>query len=214
MASRIQDFLTNYYLDYDLSPLKKLTLVIPTYNRNYYLSRCLWYHAHFPFGQIIVADSSPEEKKIVNRKTVEKVREMFEADILYLEYEPETEKYGGDIYRKWGDAIQHVTTKYSEVVTDKEFLLPNAVITCLQYLEEHKDYIACGGKKYSICLKPFRKISKSSDDYQLIQRKPNRSSETELGILERLKDAFFNRKCVGQESVIDNTQNRCTEVCF
>ena len=191
MASRIQDFLTNYYLDYDLSLLKKLTLVIPTYNRNYYLSRCLWYHAHFPFGQIIVADSSPDEKKIVNRETVAKIREAFGTNILYIEYEPETEKYGGDIYRKWGDAVQHVVTEYSEVVTDKEFLLPNSVVTCLQYLEEHKDHIACGGKKYSICLKPFRKISKSSDDYQLIQRKPNRSSETESGVLERLKDAFL-----------------------
>ena len=56
------DFVDECYADKDLSLLKKLTLVIPTYNRNYYLSRCLWYHAHFPFGQIIVADSSPEEK--------------------------------------------------------------------------------------------------------------------------------------------------------
>ena len=47
------DFVDEYYADKDLSPLKKLTLVIPTYNRNYYLSRCLWYHAHFPFGQSV-----------------------------------------------------------------------------------------------------------------------------------------------------------------
>ena len=67
---REMDFVDECYADKDLSLLKKLTLVIPTYNRNYYLSRCLWYHAHFPFGEIIVADSSPEEKKVVNRETV------------------------------------------------------------------------------------------------------------------------------------------------
>lgn len=96
------DFVDEYYADKDPSLLKKLTLVIPTYNRSYYLSRCLWYHAHFPFGEIIVADSSPEEKKVVNRETVQRVREQFCANVRYLEYEPETEKYGGDIYRKWG----------------------------------------------------------------------------------------------------------------
>ena len=85
------DFVDEFYADKDLSLLKKLTLIIPTYNRNYYLSRSLWYHAHFPFGQIIVADSSSEEKKAVNRETVDKIRERFGIGILYLEYEPEKE---------------------------------------------------------------------------------------------------------------------------
>ena len=64
----------------------------------------------------------PEEKKVVNRETVAKIREMFGANVLYLEYQPETEKYGGDIYRKWGKAVQHVETEYSQICTDKEFL--------------------------------------------------------------------------------------------
>jgi len=64
-----------------------------TYNQNYYLSRYLWYHAHFPFGEINVADSSPEKKMEVKRETVAKVWEMFGANILYQEYEPKTEKY-------------------------------------------------------------------------------------------------------------------------
>ena len=110
MVDRELDYVDAYYQDKDLSLLNKLTLVIPTYNRNYYLSRCLWYHAHFPFGQIIIADSSPEDKKIVNRETVEKIRSLFHINIIYLEYEPETEKYGGDIYKKWGDAVSQSNT--------------------------------------------------------------------------------------------------------
>jgi len=144
------DFVDEYYAGKDLSLLKKLTLVIPTYNRNYYLSRCLWYHAHFPFGEIIVADSSPEEKKVVNRETVQKVREMFGANIRYLEYEPETEKYGGDIYRKWGDAVQHVETEYSQICTDKEFLIPTTLNKCLLFLEENKEYSIAKGINYNI----------------------------------------------------------------
>ena len=147
---REMDFVDECYADKDLSLLKKLTLVIPTYNRNYYLSRCLWYHAHFPFGEIIVADSSPEEKKAVNRETVQKIREMFGANIRYLEYEPETEKYGGDIARKWGDAVQHVETEYSQIVTDKEFLIPTTANKCIGYLEQHHDYSGSIGIRYDL----------------------------------------------------------------
>ena len=138
---REPDFVDECYADKDLSLLKKLTLVIPTYNRNYYLSRCLWYHAHFPFGEIIVADSSPEEKKVVNRETVAKVREMFGANIRYLEYEPETEKYGGDIYRKWGDAVQHVETEYVIISKDKEFIIPPVLNIMIDALNKSKN---CG----------------------------------------------------------------------
>lgn len=147
---REPDFVDECYADKDLSLLKKLTLVIPTYNRNYYLSRCLWYHAHFPFSEIIVADSSPEEKKLVNRETVQKVREQFGANIRYLEYEPETEKYGGDIYRKWGDAVQHVETEYSQICTDKEFLVPTTLCGCIQYLLNHSEYKIITGKYSSL----------------------------------------------------------------
>ena len=147
---REMDFVDECYAGKDLSLLKKLTLVIPTYNRNYYLSRCLWYHAHFPFGQIIVADSSPEEKKVVNRDTVEKIREMFGADILYLEYEPETEKYGGDIYRKWGDAVMHVETEYSLICIDKSFVNCAHILQKLEFLSLNKDYASAQGVWYII----------------------------------------------------------------
>jgi glycosyltransferase domain-containing protein len=172
---REPDFVDECYADKDLSLLKKLTLVIPTYNRNYYLSRCLWYHAHFPFGEIIVADSSPEEKKVVNRETVAKVREMFGANVRYLEYEPETEKYGGDIYRKWGDAVQHVETEYSQIVTDKEFLIPDTLIIHIRYLEQNLDYIACFGSKEFLCFyngkyhirrKPYLYSIENTNPYQ------------------------------------------------
>ena len=170
------DFIDEYYADKDLSLLKKLTLVIPTYNRNYYLSRCLWYHAHFPFGEIIVADSSPEEKKVVNRETVQKIREMFGANIRYLEYEPETEKYGGDIARKWGDAVQHVETEYSQIVTDKEFLIPTTANKCIEYLEQHHDYSGSIGIRYDL-----------EQEGWLNPWSPNTISFEENTILERFK---------------------------
>jgi glycosyltransferase domain-containing protein len=144
------DFVDEFYVDKDLSLLKKLTVVIPTYNRNYYLSRCLWYHSHFPFGEIIVADSSPEEKKVVNRETVRKLIEERGVNIRYLEYPPETDKYGRDIMNKWGDAVQHVETEYSQICTDKEFLIPMTLCKCISFLDEHEDFDIAAGSDYYI----------------------------------------------------------------
>lgn len=162
------DFVDEYYADKDLSLLKKLTVVIPTYNRNYYLSRCLWYHSHFSFGEIIVADSSPEEKKVVNRETVQKLRDEYGANIRYIEYPPETDKYGRDIMRKWGNAVQHVETEYSQICTDKEFLIPTTLCKCIAFLEEHADYDMAAGPRYEI-------ISSKSGDIEFFEAFPGRS---------------------------------------
>lgn len=152
------DFVDQFYADKDLSLLKKLTVVIPTFNRNYYLSRCLWYHSHFPFGEIIVADSSPEEKKVVNREIVRKLVEEIGVNIRYLEYPPETERYGGDIMRKWGDAVQHVETEYSQTCTDKEFLIPMTLCKCIAFLDEHDDYDMAAGPRYDMRASKSRAI--------------------------------------------------------
>jgi glycosyltransferase domain-containing protein len=162
------DFIDEFYAGRDLSLLKKLTVVIPTYNRNYYLSRCLWYHSHFPFGEIIVADSSPEEKKVVNRETVRKLVAECGANIRYLEYLPETEKYGGDIYRKFGDAVQHVETEYSQICTDKEFLNPMTLCKCIAFLDEHDEYDMAAGSNYNI-------KSSRSEDIKFFDAFPGRS---------------------------------------
>jgi len=180
------DFVDEYYSDKDLSLLRKLTLVIPTYNRNYYLSRCLWYHAHFPFGEIVVADSSSEEKKVVNRETVAKIREMFGANVRYLEYEPETEKYGGDIYRKWGDAVQYVETEYSQIVTDKEFLIPTTLTKILDIISKNSEYIAGHGKQELL------RHYNTTKTYYFVPVNTSKCSETSSNSLQRFDHAIFS----------------------
>ncbi|WP_048062102.1 glycosyltransferase family 2 protein [Methanocorpusculum labreanum] len=208
---REPDFVDECYADKDLSLLKKLTLVIPTYNRNYYLSRCLWYHAHFPFGEIIVADSSPEEKKVVNRETVAKVREMFGANVRYLAYEPETEKYGGDIYRKWGDAVQHVETEYSQICTDKEFQIVTTLCKCIHYLESHLDYTVAGGGRYHLEFRQKRSYTLTSfagtivdkDGWKRLQQFISSSGFTLLSIhrSKKHKEIYLNMICNNQDDL-------------
>ena len=182
------DFIDEYYTDKDLSLLKKLTLVIPTYNRNYYLSRCLWYHAHFPFGEIIVADSSPEKKKVVNRVTVQKIQEHFGTNIRYLEYEPETEKFGEDIYKKWASAVWQATTEYTKICTDKEFIIPEAIHTCILFLEEHMDYNTVDGLSLLLYTSP-----NDSERTTLESWRPYNKSYDADNPIERCRDAFRTR---------------------
>jgi len=105
-----------------------------------------------------------------------------------LEYEPETDKNGGDIYQKWGDAVQHVDTEYSQICTDKEFLIPKSLQKCIEYLESHKDYISCGGREYQLYCK---NNLKNRAEYYLIQGDSSRTSEVGINNLERYTHAFL-----------------------
>lgn len=183
------DFIDEIYTDKDLSLLKKLTLIIPTYDRNFYLSRCLWYHAHFPFAEIIVADSSSKIKKTVNQETIQKIREKYGTNIRYLEYEPESEKYGGDIYRKWGDAVQHVDTEYSQICADKEFLIPTTQCACIEFLDINTDYSIAEGMDYH--------IQSYLNDNMNFYPWQGESSFDMSDPLERIQACFVNSKIVG-----------------
>ena len=181
-------YVEDFYVDTDLSLLKKLTVVIPTYNRNYYLSRCLWYHAHFPFREIIVADSSSEEKKVVNREVVQKIQMCFETNVRYFEYESRDEKYGGHILKKWADAMQHIETQYAITCTDKEFLIPTTLIDLIMFLDNNRDYVAASGKKYRI-IDDMSNDARATSCY-MCQIWQDRSSETMDNGFDRFIDSL------------------------
>lgn len=149
---RSPDLVDECYKNKDLSLLKKLTLVIPTYNRNYYLSRCLWYHAHFPIGQIIIADSSSDAKKMINKETVAIISNLFDTNITYLDIPDESDSYGGVIYKKWNYAASHVNTPYAQNCTDKEFIIPTTSCKCIEILEKNPDVSVAEGMNYQLSL--------------------------------------------------------------
>jgi glycosyltransferase domain-containing protein len=136
------DLIDQFYAENDFSALQKITIIIPTYNRNFHLSRCIWYLSHFPFKEIIVADSSIGEKKAINRQTIDK---FSRGNITYIEYEPETLIYGEDIIKKHADSISRVQTEYCVFTVDKEFIIPTTLCKCIDFLEHHPDYDTING---------------------------------------------------------------------
>lgn len=148
------DIIDDYYSNKDLSTLKKLTLIIPTYNRCYYPSRGIWYHAHFPFRKIILVDSSNNEKqRCKNEKMANSISYEKDIDIEYITYNPRQTKYSEGFDWKIAFALNHVDTKYSQVIADKEFAIPTTIAKGIEYLESHKDYGSVDGKYYSILSK-------------------------------------------------------------
>lgn len=139
-----QTYNSNKRIDFSL--LEKLTIIIPTHNRNYYLSRCLEYHSQFPFMEIIVADSSLPNKQRINKKVIDNINERNNVSIKYIWIESDNDKYGRDIVEKWDTAVKYVNTKYSLICTDKEYYIPSTLVKCIEYLESHPDTYLCEGK--------------------------------------------------------------------
>ncbi|ABN07597.1 hypothetical protein Mlab_1432 [Methanocorpusculum labreanum Z] len=162
--------------------LNQLSLIIPTYNRPFYLSRCLWYLSQSPYNEIIVADSSDEKINIKNKKTINTLQNKYDVNITYLSYPPEIEPYGGDIYRKWADSLKHVNTKYSVFCTDKEFLIPSTLCKCIEYLETHKDCDVAEGNYYYI-------ESPSAGKYRTRAMYPTKCSLLQTDAVARLNAA-------------------------
>lgn len=189
----MNDEISKLYSNDNLSSLSRVTLVIPTHNRNFYLSRCLWYHAHFPFFEIIVADSSELEKREINKKTIRELSQLFQTRITYLEYNFPAEEYGGEIYRKWGDAIHHVTTDYSLSCTDKEFLIPTTVVNSVHFLDKNPDYSLADGIYY---------MMNSKKDILPWQE---RESITENSPTERLNKLKLTKQILGTQFALHRT---------
>lgn len=125
-------------------PLDNLTIIIPTFNRNYYLSRLLHYLNSNSFYNIRVADSSEPEKHQINE---EMIKSLF-GDSSSYNWSPE-KAYLSNAYEKILSAIQKVETPYVTLCGDDDFPIMSGIRKCLTYLDENQDYHVVDGKFHS-----------------------------------------------------------------
>lgn len=97
---------------------------------------------------LIVADSSSDEKRMINRNTIQKISDAFGVNIVHLEYNQIIGPSGEGFFWKWGDGVQHVDTDYSQICTDKEFCIPSTQCKCVEFLENNSGYDAVDGEYY------------------------------------------------------------------
>jgi len=110
------------------------TVVIPTYNRPAYLKRILsYYHKYGKNLPVLIADSSSEDNKTLNRGTVNSFTGAF---FTYLDkYGPST-----DPWDKVHDAFQQVSTEYCVLCADDDFITPSGIQEAAAFLDINPNF--------------------------------------------------------------------------
>lgn len=124
------------------------SIVIPTYNRASYLRRILDYYDTCETDcNIVVADSSSDENKELNKKIFSETAKR--SNIIYLD------KYPSEInaYHKVADAVNHVDTAYCVFCGDDDLITPDGINQSVDFLEENQDFVVAHGYYVGFCLK-------------------------------------------------------------
>jgi len=119
---------------------EKCTIVIPTFNRPYYLRRLLSYYDKY--GQrfnIIVADSSSGENMEINKKIISLFSNL---KILHLcNYSPEIH-----LFHKILKALDYAKDKYLVLCADDDFITPTGLNKAVLFLEKNADFTVAYGR--------------------------------------------------------------------
>jgi glycosyltransferase domain-containing protein len=113
----------------------KITIIIPTHERHYILLRAIDYYLGIGVS-LIVVDSS-----------LEKLDEKHISDFNYLHMP--NESMGEKLYK----ALSQVTTKFSCLSGDDDFLTETGLVKGANFLIENKDYVSVKGYDLSFFLK-------------------------------------------------------------
>ncbi len=116
-----------------------IDIVIPTHNRTELLRRILDYYSKV--GQefkFIIADSSNPENKARNKKLV---RSFTNLKILYVDDFPQNLEQ----HIKFARMVKYIKSKYCVFCPDDDFIIPNGIKECVNFLEKNPDYVAAHG---------------------------------------------------------------------
>ena len=115
------------------------TIIIPTFNRPECLKRLLNYYEDSGENcNVIVADSSSDENKKKNEKTITSLKKV---NVLYLD------KYSSDYdpLHKIADALTKVKKKYCVLCGDDDFITVNGINKSVNFLEGNNDFSCAQG---------------------------------------------------------------------
>jgi glycosyltransferase domain-containing protein len=119
--------------------MPKVDLFIPTYNRPDFLKRLLtFYQSYGVKYRIIVADSSTDANKRINKKTVASFKKL---NLVYSDrYLPSQISHD-----KFGRMLKLAKSKYTVFCADDDFLIPSGIDEAVKFLEKNKDYASAHG---------------------------------------------------------------------
>lgn len=121
-----------------------LTILIPTRNRPAFLRRALRYYAHHGWpSPILVCDSSDTSGK----PAIAAVLREAPANVALLDSPPDI-----GVNAKIIAGLERVATKYLAFCGDDDFVVPQALPACVDYLEAHPDFSAAHGQAFTFVI--------------------------------------------------------------
>ncbi len=158
-------------IDYDY--LSKLTIVIPTYNRQNFLFRQCTYWSGTGVTLILI-DGSPTLLKINLQKKLKKFQ-----NVTYLHSKT-------SLGKRLLKASKLIVTPYTVLCSDDDFITKSGAVSAVKLLEKQPDLVACRGESI------YASISKDKQSvrYILMQRKFMNFQATQDKIEDRLSYAF------------------------
>ncbi|MEX2681146.1 MAG: TIGR00180 family glycosyltransferase [Candidatus Sigynarchaeota archaeon] len=113
-------------------PLEKLTIVVPTFNRQTFALRLMrfWLNRKV-IVHILDGTAQPIEK--------DALKDYDNTNIRYHHMPFRIEE-------RLGKAIEFVDTPYVALSCDDEFFIPSVLERCIEFLESEKDHVACIGR--------------------------------------------------------------------
>ena len=120
-------------------PHERLTCLVPTHNRPLFLRRFLGFYARFrPEFSFLIVDSSCPVAAAENRSVIDHIRS--ELNIRY-------EHSDLPFYEKIAANFDRVTSPFVVLCADDDYLLPEAVSRCVDFLEVEQGYATAMGHK-------------------------------------------------------------------
>lgn len=107
----------------------QVTIIIPTLNRHKFLSRILEYYEDTDI-RIVVADSTE-----IHFKNIEQY-----SNLTYHHYS------NIDFITKITSILSVVSTPYTVICADDDFIIPSGLEKCINFLENNHDYVCASGR--------------------------------------------------------------------
>lgn len=147
-----------------------VTLLIPTHNRNSYLSRCLSYLRNSEIAcSILVVDSSDDPTFFLNERIISSFSARFRINQLDCRRMEFGEKL---IY-----ALEMIKSPFVTVCGDDDFVVPSTVSECAYFLQENEEYSHAHGRILTFweqdsisapirLLREYRQISNENEAFE------------------------------------------------
>ena len=164
-----------------------LTIIVPTLNRSAFIIRLLNYLAHTNYKHCIAIGDSSDGFHV--EKTKEAIKTIGKKlEIVYSEFP------GLSCHATQKQLIQSVATPYIVSLPDDDFLVPDGLDKCIEFLETHPDYVAAHGVGVIVTFKAGEPYGKDLliDNYRQPIIEKESATERLVELLEKYSVPVFS----------------------